>query len=46
MMELSIFEKFVDDLSLMIEKYQEKPDMICLSKDGEPTMNPGPASND
>ena len=40
MMELSVFEKFVDDLSLMIDKYKEKPDMICLFKDGEPTMNP------
>lgn len=40
MMRFEIFEKFVSELSLMVEKYGQKPDTIYLFKDGEPTMNP------
>jgi len=39
MMKLEVFEKTINDLSLMVNKYNSRPLQISLYKDGEPLLN-------
>ncbi len=38
-MKMNVFEKTVEDLNEMINKYHQKPEFIALFKDGEPLLN-------
>ena len=38
-MKLELFQKIVDDLADMIEKYDSRPSLLHLYKDGEPLLN-------
>ena len=39
MMNMKTYNKIIDDLKLMVDKYSQKPLQISLYKDGEPLLN-------